>query len=94
MQPSGQRLLPLPVSAVARRGPQLPKLQALHAGLLLLLRLLRWRWRLLLLGRTKPRRLRHAMALHSRCPSCLSHPETVQRCGAAIDAHCVRIPPA
>ena len=41
MQPSGQRLLPLPVSAVARRGPQLPKLQALHAGLLLLLRLLR-----------------------------------------------------
>ncbi len=68
VQPSGQRLLPLPVPAVARRRPQLPKLQPLHARLLLLLRLglgllLSWRWRLLLLGHTQPRLLWRAMTL-------------------------------
>ena len=67
VQPSGQRLLLLPVPAVARRRPQLPKLQPLHARLLLLLRLglgllLRWRWRLLL-GHTQPRLLWRTMSL-------------------------------
>ena len=71
VQPSGQRLLPLPVPAVAWRGPQLPKLQPLHARLLLLRLglgvglLLRWRWRLLL-GHTQPRLLWCAMTLYSR----------------------------
>ncbi len=77
VQPSRQRLLPLPVPAVAWRGPQLPELQPLHARLLLLLLLmlglglglglgllLRWRWRLLL-GHAQPRLLWHAMTLQS-----------------------------